>query len=384
MQCFNDAKQWSNHNPSLHSKNEYPFIQTEFLQSLESNNSLNQDTGWQSHYLSLADLDMAVPAFIKHHSYGEYVFDWAWADAYARHGLVYYPKLIVAAPYTPATGPRILSSTSTFDGKELSNRLFTHCEEKQLSGAHILFPTQNESQQLIDHGWQQRLGVQFHWYNRGYENFEHFLSHFKSRKRKNIIKERAQFQRSDMDFIWREGHAITQQEWQDFYFCYQRTYAKRGMQGYITLEAFKEMATMQALNKQMHLLVCRYQHQNIAFALFFSDSQHLYGRYWGCVQDIHGLHFEACYYRGIEFAIAKGLKVFNPGTQGEHKISRGFEPVLTQSLHYLSHPDFHQAVSRFVKEEAEALLDYQKQCYEELPFNETSKPAIKRFSDETT
>lgn len=355
----------------------YPFTQKAFIQALEENGSINNQTGWQSHYLYDKDHAFLLPSFIKHHSYGEYVFDWSWAEAYQQHGLSYYPKLIIAAPFTPASGPRIICDAHTqINGQTLSNAIQSHCLENNLSSAHILFCNAKERELLLDQNWHERKSVQFHWFNYGYEDFEHFLSYFKSRKRKAVVKERKSIQENAIIIRWITGLDMNESLWQFFYQCYQTTYAMRGMQGYITLNSFKQMA--QNMGNQMRFVWAYHQNNPIACALYFQDSNTLYGRYWGSTVDVPNLHFELCYYQGIEYCIKHQLEHFNPGTQGEHKIARGFEPIFTSSLHYLTHEGFHEAVGNFVIEEARSLELYKQDCFEGLPFNEQHLPAPKQ------
>jgi len=371
MQWLNSislAKDHSWHNP-------YPFLQKEFLTALEDHACINGESGWQGHYLQLEAQKVLLPAFIKNHSYGEYVFDWGWAEAYQKHGLNYYPKLIIAAPFTPVTGPRLITNETAINGQEISNALQQHCREEELSGVHYLFCNQAERKLLQEHNWHLRKSVQFHWHNYQYTNFEHFLSTFKSRKRKSILKERLKIQQANIQITTLSANEINEDDWNFFYYCYQSTYAKRGMQGYINLDAFRMMAA--TMQEHMILIKASHENQPLACALYFKDQENLYGRYWGCTQEITGLHFELCYYQGIEYCIKHGLKHFNPGTQGEHKISRGFEPSFCYSLHHLTHEGFHDAVGNFVQEEAIELGHYQKNCYQQLPFNQQHMPPLR-------
>jgi predicted N-acyltransferase len=354
---------------------DFPFLQKPFLNALENHDSLNGESGWQSHYLHLPEQNIFLPSFIKQHSYGEYVFDWGWAEAYQNHGLNYYPKLIVAAPFTPVPGPRLigkLNNASQIDGKQISKHLHDHCQQEDLSGAHCLFINEQERKILKEHNWHERKSVQFLWNNYQYQSFEHFLSTFKSRKRKAILKERRLIQDAGITVLRLSGEDITDQHWRYFYNCYQSTYNKRGMSGYITLDAFKAMG--KAMPDQLLLILAQYKNQPLACALYFKDKENLYGRFWGCQQEITGLHFELCYYQGIEYCIENNLKHFNPGTQGEHKIARGFEATFCYSLHYLTHTGFHDAVGDFVYEEAKQLAHYKQGCYEQLPFNSSNMP----------
>ena len=355
----------------------YPFIQPNFIRSLTVGGSIDQQTGWQGHFLYSEQESCLLPSFIKQHSYGEYVFDWAWAEAYQQHGLSYYPKLIIAAPFTPATGPRIICpDQSRLSGQQLSQGIHDHCAEQNLSGAHILFCNQQERALLKDHNWHERKSVQFHWFNHDYENFDDFLSRFKSRKRKAVIKERASMKQHKIDIKWFSANEMTDELWSFFYQCYQSTYAMRGMQGYLSLKTFHELA--RSMPEQINIVMAFHQTEPIGCALYFEDDQNLYGRYWGAIADVPNLHFELCYYQGIEYCIRKGLKHFDPGTQGEHKISRGFEPIYTSSLHHLQHEGFHNAVGDFVEEESKSLSFYKQDCYEHLPFNEQYMPPIRK------
>lgn len=362
--------------PDNYWQNSYPFTQKTFIQALENHGSINHNSGWQGHFLYDEKQELILPAFIKQHSYGEYVFDWGWADAYTRHGLNYYPKLIIAAPFTPATGPRMITPRlNNVQGAKLTQSLQEHCYEKQLSGVHILFCNKQERGLLINQNWHERKSVQFHWFNYDYTDFNDYLSRFKSRKRKAVLKERNAIMQQDIQINWINGNKISTEQWHFFYKCYQRTYHMRGMQGYLTLQSFIEMG--KTMGNNMQLCMAYDNTTPIACALYFCDEENLYGRYWGSIRDIEYLHFELCYYQGIEYCIANGLKHFDPGTQGEHKIARGFEPVYTSSLHYLAHKGFHEAVGNFVKEEAKSLELYKQDCYQHLPFNEENMPEAK-------
>lgn len=366
---------------------DYPFIQHGFLSALEQSGATCAESGWQPFHLLIRDsqqrLCAAMVLFIKNHSYGEYVFDWSWAEAYQQNGLDYYPKLINAIPFTPATGPRFIA-IDTNAQTALFNALQMQVKSYGFSGFHSLFPSSahNAVLNLLNHKppLQQRLGCQFHWFNNDYVNFDDFLSGFASRKRKNIKKERAKVAEHNLHITTTKGTELNHSDWQEFYDLYKRTYLKRsGHSGYLNSECFELIG--HALPNQT-LLVRAYSQDTegegeevhcqkpIAAALYFYDSQTLYGRYWGATCDLDGLHFECCYYRGIEFAIAQGLQRFDPGAQGEHKIARGFTPVLTQSYHYLSHSEFNRAIKPFLTEEAMHIKAYCQQSRKNLPFKE--------------
>lgn len=346
---------------------DYPFLSKAFLRALEQQGDIGAQTGWQPHYLYSED-HWLLPAFVKEHSYGEYVFDWSWAEAYYQHGLNYFPKLILAAPFTPAQGPRAIGESSP-SAQELSLILRSEIDQYDLSGAHILFCDASLAKALMDDQWHIRHQIQFHWKNENYRDFDDFLDRFKSRKRKNLLKERRSL--VDQGFVYSRisGQNISEALWGRFYQCYQSTYAKRGMTGYLSLSTFKQLG--KTLGQQMMMAVAEKEGDVKACALFFHDSDTLYGRYWGANEYADALHFELCYYQGIEYCIEHNLTHFDPGTQGEHKISRGFEPTLRYSAHFLQRPDFHQAVQRFVKQEALYLEDYAQQCKRQLPFKES-------------
>lgn len=362
------ATEWDQMNPSG-----YPFFRHAFLAALEDSGCIGEQTGWSPNYLVKTHNgrpQSAIPLFIKHHSYAEYVFDWSWAEAYQRHGLDYYPKLLWAAPFTPATGPRLLRlPEQTVNWAAAVELLSELCKSNQLSGWHLNFMTQEDAKRIGEHKQIAiRQACQFHWKNRDYRSFAEYLEYFSSRKRKSVKKERQKVADSGVNIERLTGGQLTAEHIKSFYHCYQTTYLKRGQTGYLNEAFFQQLATQMA---DSMLLVSAHDEQGpIGYALYFYDQTHLYGRYWGCLQEVDNLHFEACYYQGIEFCIEKGLRYFDPGTQGEHKISRGFEPTLTYSAHWLSHKGFQDAVLNFVEEEKDHILAYQKQAAELLPFKD--------------
>ncbi|GAA5315225.1 MAG: GNAT family N-acetyltransferase [Candidatus Pelagadaptatus aseana] len=355
----------------------YPFVQHRFLAALEASACTSEDSGWQPQHL-IGSVNgkpaFAMPLYLKQHSWGEYVFDWSWADAYRRHGLTYYPKLVNAIPFTPATGPRLAYTPDAPANAVAQAMAFlqTHCQQQGISGLHCLFTEQTLSERLTECQLQQRQGCQFHWFNREYSSFDDFLETFSSRKRKNLRKERQQVQTAQVSLRRLSGNDITDADWDAFYQFYHTTYLKRsGATGYLNRDFFQRLS--QAMGEQLLMVMAYQQGQRIAAALCFFDDHCLYGRYWGCHREVPGLHFEACYYQGIEFAIERGLQRFDPGAQGEHKIQRGFEPILTFSNHWLTEPAFQQAIGPFLASEADAILDYQQQCRQSLPFKHTSQ-----------
>lgn len=365
------AEQWNSV-----SGTDYPFTRYEFLHALETSGAADLKSGWQpQHLLIYADdqLLAVMPLYLKHHSYGEYVFDWSWADAYHRNGINYYPKLLSAIPFTPATGPRLCIKAGA-DETAITHfavaSIYQQAEKLEVSSIHILFPPTDQRDDFDQLGLSTRCGVQYHWFNHDFNHFDDFLAAFSSRKRKNLNKERRRVAEQGLRLEVIEGADISQQDWQRFYYFYQLTYAKRsGHGGYLSQQFFELIARTMA---EHIVLVLAYSDdtgsQAIAGALNFRDSNTLYGRYWGCTMEFDFLHFEACYYQGIEYCIANKLQRFDPGAQGEHKIQRGFIPIETWSNHWVAHPDFRHAIDDFLLRDNEATLQYIEQASAMLPF----------------
>ncbi len=348
--------------------NRYPFLSHAFLAALQDNGCIGENSGWQPLYLLSQEGDLALPCFVKQHSYGEYVFDWSWADAYERHGLAYYPKLLCAAPFTPSYGPRLLSGEQPPSAEQIhqaTQALSELCQQQQWSGWHLNFFRPELNARMAAEDCHVRLGCQFHWHNAGYQDFDDFLQRFNSRKRKNVRKERQQVH-TQVELERLRGEAICPEDITRFFLCYQLTYLKRHSSGYLNEAFFQQLR--QTLGEQLLLVKASKGGEGIAYALYLFDDDTLYGRYWGSLEEVSGLHFEACYYQGIEFCIEQKLQRFDPGTQGEHKISRGFEPTLTYSAHWLQQPEFHAAVGDFCQEEAEHVRRYQDDAATLLPF----------------
>jgi predicted N-acyltransferase len=356
---------------------DYPFVRHEFLAALEDSGSIAVNTGWQAHHLLVeqdGELIAAMPGYLKTHSYGEYVFDWAWADAYRRYGLEYYPKWINAIPFTPCQGERLLTSTD-YQSPELlaliADALTNACVKQQYSGWHCLFPGMALSEQLQTQGAMQRKGCQFHWFNRHYQDFEGFVATMSSRKRKNILKERRQVQEQGFEFQVKTGAQLTPDDWTTFYALYRNTYLKRsGHSGYLSAGFFQQLGATMSGNLVLISAskIDDADKQVMAAALFVRDSNTLYGRYWGCFEEYQFLHFETCYYQGIDYAITNQLQRFDGGAQGEHKIARGFEPVITYSNHWIKEPGFRTAIGQFLQEESEQIHRYAEQAQQLLPF----------------
>lgn len=354
---------------------DYPFLQHAFLAALEDSGATTAETGWLPQHLVIREggaLCGLLPLYIKSHSYGEYVFDWAWADAYRRHGLEYYPKLLSAIPFTPATGPRLclrdhLEADALYTA--VVEQLQRRAEQLGASSAHILFPGVNDAERWQRAGLLQRVGPQYHWFNRGYQCFDDFLATFSSRKRKNLRKERRTVADQGLRLERLPGSDVSESQWRFFFHCYQMTYAKRSGHGGYLSEAF-----FQAIARSMAdrlLLVLAYEGDvPVAAALNFQGADTLFGRYWGCIREYDFLHFEACYYQGIEHCIEQGLSKFDPGAQGEHKIQRGFEPITTYSQHWLADASFSDAVARFLHTEQRHIAEYLQEAAQALPFKQ--------------
>lgn len=351
---------------------DYPFLRHEFLSALEDSGSTSAATGWTPHHFLLQagdTLQALLPLYIKHNSFGEYVFDWSWADAYHQYGLNYYPKLLSAIPFTPAQGPRfcVLDETRRHTLLQLSSKaLQAECEVLGASGWHLLFPSQADSDVLDDLGIRQRKGCQYHWFNRDYADFDALLASFASRKRKNIRKERQRVADSGIQFRVLGGEDISERNWRDFYRFYEHTYLIRGRPPYLNKDFFLLLG--ERMPEQLVLVLAEAAGHVIAAALSFRGGQSLYGRYWGSDADYQFLHFETCYYQGIDYCIRHGLQHFDSGAQGEHKIQRGFEPVASWSNHWLSHADFQDAIDRFLSEESRHIDHYIRHASEFLPF----------------
>ena len=354
-----------------------PFLRYEFFQALEASGCTSEATGWSPSHLVFKSDDKIVglaPAFLKSHSMGEYVFDWAWADAYQRHGLAYYPKLLIAIPFTPSAGPRLLLAPDLREQlapEQIHDLLDTLTDKLGAHSWHLLFPD-SEDQKLLQHDQElHRIGCQFHWHNHGYGNFEDFLAALTSRKRKSIRKERRQVAEQGISFARFHGRDIPEHVLSAFYVFYQATYLKRGQRPYLNKRFFELLR--EQLPEHVHLVIAQREGEMIAGALFLAGKTTLYGRYWGCLDEYNHLHFETCYYQGIELAMELGLSHIDAGAQGEHKLVRGFEPVITHSWHGILHPGFREAIENFTHEEAEHVLGYFKDAQSVLPFRQQTQ-----------
>jgi hypothetical protein len=349
----------------------YPFMRPEFLDALEQSKSVCVESGWQPIHLSLQSEHGTgfMPLYLKQHSMGEYVFDHAWANAYHENGLEYYPKLLTAIPFTPSTGLRItgIDNLNANHCGQLLEEVLSVADETGASSWHFLFPDAEHLNLFKDPRLLQRTGVQYHWHNRDYQSFDDFTASMISRKRKMVRKERADIARQGITVSIEVGSEISAEIWQLFYQLYERTYIKRnGTRGYLTEAFFQQIAA--TMPEQIAMAVAWLDGKPVACALYFFDDETLYGRYWGSLGEFPYLHFELCYYSGIEFAISRGIKRYDAGAQGEHKIVRGFEPIETHSLHWIQQPQFRDAIARFLDREKQSIVEHIRQAQEMLPY----------------
>ncbi len=334
--------------------NEEPFLSHQFLIALERNGCVGENFGWHPKHLlvrnSAGRLLGAMPQYAKTNSYGEFVFDWSWADAYQRTGLRYYPKLVASTPYTPVTGARLLVAPEVNSVKTKSGMIdhaIEFARDIGYSGVHWLFTNAEDTQQLQAQGTILRLGCQYHWRNSGYHDFDHFLETFASRKRKKVRRERRRVQEQGITLKVLHGNEVDDQLWQTIYRFYSSIFERKFGIPTLTLGFFQEIG--RSMGERLVLIVAFHQGRTVACAINFRSEDKLYGRIWGCAQDYHSLHFEACYYQGIEYCIQNGLRRFEPGAQGEHKISRGFLPTHTWSAHWIANPDLRRAIANFCR-----------------------------------
>ena len=362
-----DAAQWN-----ALSDGSSPFVRHEFLAALESTGCVGSGTGWQPCFITLQDrqgLAGAVPAYLKTHSYGEFVFDFSWAQAYARAGLDYYPKLTVATPFTPASGPRLLARADLQREQvvaALIKALSEFVDERQLSSAHVLFPIEADRAALETAGWLGRRDCQFHWSNRGYSSFEDFLATFTAEKRKKAKRERRRVSELGIRFETRMGGELSDAELEAMYALHRDTFLRHGHEPYLTQDFFR--TARRDLGSGWMVKLALIEQQVVASSIFFVGRDTLFGRYWGAAADFHSLHFETCYHQGVEFCIERGIARFEPGTQGEHKVSRGFEPTLTASAHYIRDPRFRAAIADYLRREARSVDEYSAAVRRHVPF----------------
>jgi len=345
-----------------------PFLSYAFLHALHESGSAAPDSGWLPQYLTLWDGDelaAAMPLYVKSHSYGEYVFDWAWADAYHRNGLEYYPKLLSSIPFTPVTGPRLLARDEPARAALIA-LLIEQQQEARMSSTHILYPTDEQAQQLEAAGFMLRSGVQFHWLNQGYADFEQFLSTLEHKKRKNIRAERRKVREAGVTLRQLRGNDVTEEDWRLFHRCYSNTYAEHHSSPYLNLDFFQRIG--QTMPQNILLVVAERDGKPVASSLVIHNQDTLFGRYWGALEHIPCLHFETAYYQPLEFCITQKIATFEGGAQGEHKMARGFLPQKTWSAHWLAHPDFADAIERFLERESGGIEAYIDELNDRNPF----------------
>jgi predicted N-acyltransferase len=347
-----------------------PFLRHEFLSALHETGCAVPATGWTPQYLALRErghLTAAMPLYIKTHSYGEYVFDWAWADAYARHGLHYYPKLLAAVPFTPVTGSRLIAETDE-QREVLIRAALKLARDAEVSSLHCLFPPCEQAQAMHARGMMLRHTVQFHWANAGYEDFEHFLSSMSHDKRKKVKQERRRVHDAGIAYRWVEGADITPEDMKLVARCYRQTYRMHGSTPYLNAEFFQRIGRTMA--PHLVLVIGERAGKPIAASFNVRSGRRLCGRYWGTLEYHSGLHFETCYYQTIEYCIARGIDVFEGGSRGEHKLARGLAPVHTYSAHWLAHPEFAAAVDDFLARETRGIAHYIDELNDRSPFKD--------------
>ena len=348
-----------------------PFLRHEFLSALEHTGCVGVHTGWEPRYFTLSDargLAAAVPAYVKTHSYGEFVFDFAWARAYDRVGGHYYPKLTIAIPFTPATGPRLLirPDADLSCAPRLLADIEAYATDESLSSVHALFLDEPARSACAHAGWLLRRDCQFHWTNRGYTSFEGYLATFTAEKRKKARRERRRGAEGGIRFETRFGGDLDERLLDRVYDLHRDTFHRHGHEPYLTRAFFGEIA--RTLGQALMVKVAMHAGEPVAAAVFFWCHEALFGRYWGAAADYHSLHFETCYHQGIEFCIERGITRFEPGTQGEHKVSRGFEPALTWSAHFIRDPRLRSAIGAYLEREGESVDAYALEVQAHVPF----------------
>ena len=355
-----------------------PFLKYAFLNTLEKTGCVGGNTGWQVAHLLVENIQSeligAMPLYLKQHSYGEFVFDWAWAQAYEQNNLAYYPKALSAIPFTPVRGPRLLISSKADKAvtqEILVTGLKTLVTQNNLSSAHVLFPENGELTELKKQGFMLRDSVQFHWQNQGYQDFEHFLTALTMKRRKNIRRERAEVANNQLSYRHIAGADATSEDWSFFYRCYENTYIEHHSSPYLTEECIQLLG--QSMPENFHLIIACKDERPIASSLLVIDrfTSKAYGRYWGAIEYLPCLHFELAYYQAIEYCIKEGIETFEGGAQGEHKMARGFLPTTIQSAHWIADPGFSKAVKRFLEREHEGMAAYVDELEQHIPLKST-------------
>ena len=365
-----DVKQWN----ALITDNN-PFSRHEFLSALENNHCVGEKFGWIPRHIAILDNQQLIGGAIlyeKYNNYGEFVFDHAWHNAYERHGLAYYPKLVSAIPYTPASGNRILfqKNHQKLVFSSIFDAICKICEKSQISSWHCLFANANEQDTLKQYDLSSRIDCQFHWNNQNYGNFDDFLANLRKKKRKNIRQERKRIAQSDVKIRQLDGNSATAIDWQNFANFYQQTFLEKSGTPTLNLDFFLQIS--KTMPDQVLLFLADINGECVAGSLMFKSDTHLYGRHWGCAEQVDFLHFELCYYQGIDYAIKHKLQVFEPGAQGEHKVSRGFVPTQTQSLHFIQDSGFKKPIDDFCNLEKSHIKAYMQDVNQHNPYLQQS------------
>ena len=353
-------------------KDDAPFIQYSFLKALENSGCVGRDFGWTPKHLIKLNKNILsgfLPIYIKNNSHGEFVFDHSWSYALNRAGRNYYPKLLTAIPFTPCETRKIITES---DSDEYIEKVIDLMEEKNIETWHVLYPDSNLKELFLKNNLIERFGYKFIWRNKGYEEFDDYLSIFKSRQRKNIKNERRKISDLNITFQIKESDSLTTKDWDDFFKFYTNTYEERLQRPYLNIDFFKEIHKFRETLRPV-IFFALHDNKKIAGSLCFAGNDTLYGRHWGSSYNIDSLHFETCFYQGIEFCIKNKLKFFDPGVQGEHKIRRGFEPKRTSSFHYIKEKDFRGAILEFCEKEQDEINRYLKACERYTPFNKEYK-----------
>jgi predicted N-acyltransferase len=353
-------------------KNDAPFIQHSFLKALENSGCVGRDLGWTPKHLVKSNenvLSGFMPMYIKNNSHGEFVFDHSWSYALNRAGRNYYPKLLTAIPFTPCETRKIITES---DANEYVEKIIEFMEEKNIESWHVLYPDADLKELFLENKLIERFGYKFIWKNKEYETFNDYLNIFKSRQRKNIKNERKKISDLNISFQIKESDSLTLEDWEEFFKFYRNTYEERLQRPYLNIDFFKEIHKFKKTLKPV-IFFAVHNDKKIAGSLCFIGNDTLYGRHWGSSFNIDSLHFETCFYQGIEFCINKKIKYFDPGVQGEHKIRRGFEPKRTSSFHYIKENDFRNAIIEFCEKEKIEINRYLKACERYTPFNKEYK-----------
>src|SRR5512139_2546345 len=347
-----------------------PFLKHAYLSALQETGCATPETGWQAQFITLWEGEQllgGMPLYLKFHSYGEFVFDWAWADAYQRNGLRYYPKLVCSVPFTPASGPRLLAKTPELR-TQLVRAALELAQQPGISSLHLLFPYASQAQEMQAQGMMLRRGVQLHWRNAGYADFDAYLASMRRDKRKKIRQERRRVSDAGITFTHLRGEQITPEQWEFFVRCYAHTHVQYNSPQPLNLAFFQRIGA--TMLQHILLIIALRDGQPIAGAINFYNHDTLFGRSWGALEYHPGLHFETCYYQAIDFCIRHRIALFEGGAQGEHKLARGFLPSTTWSAHWLAHPQYAKAVEEFLQREAGGIDQYMDELNDSNPFKQ--------------